>query len=151
MAGGKIAFLIKDPIIRKFFLMVNPFNSSVADDRSRIIDFAFGIAINKDIVRRVLAKHYRPAGSHGRSWLSFIGHAKDSLWSIDLFRCESILLRSHWVMVVMDVFTLRIIGFGVDRASWGHDKINALLSGDVRSRASKDVSYSCAIDRPDDA
>jgi hypothetical protein len=33
---------------------------------------------------------------------------KDSLWSVDLFRCESILLRSHWVMVVMDVFTRRI-------------------------------------------
>src|SRR5262245_48485254 len=41
---------------------------------------------------------------------------KDSLWSVDLFRCESILLRSHWVMVVMDVFTRRIIGFGVERA-----------------------------------
>jgi hypothetical protein len=25
-------------------------------------------------------------------------------------------LRSHWVMVVMDVFTRRIIGFGVERA-----------------------------------
>ena len=50
------------------------------------------------------------------SWPSFIGHVKDSLWSVDLFRCESILLRSHWVMVVMDVFTRRIIGFGVERA-----------------------------------
>src|SRR5476649_23498 len=75
---------------------------------------AFGIDINKDIVRRVLAKHYRPeAGTDGPSWLSFIGHVKDSLWSMDLFRCESILLRAHWVMVVMDVFTRRIIGFGV--------------------------------------
>jgi hypothetical protein len=78
---------------------------------------AFGIDVDKDIVRRVLAKHYRPeAGSDGRSWLSFIGHMKDSLWSVDLFRCESIFLRSHWVMVVMDVFTRRIIGFGVERA-----------------------------------
>jgi putative transposase len=76
-----------------------------------------GIDIDKDIVRRVLAKHYRPeAGTDGPSWLSFIGHMKDSLWSVDLFRCESILLRSHWVMVVMDVFTRRIIGFGVERA-----------------------------------
>ena len=60
---------------------------------------------------------YRPeAGTDGPSWLrSFIGHVKDSLWSVDLFRCESILLRSHWVMVVMDVFTRRIIGFGVER------------------------------------
>jgi putative transposase len=65
----------------------------------------------------VLAKHYRPgAGSDGPSWLSFVGHMKDSLWSVDLFRCESIILRSHWVMVVMDVFTRRIIGFGVERA-----------------------------------
>jgi putative transposase len=77
----------------------------------------FGIDIDKDTVRRVLAKHYRPgAGTDGPTWLSFIGHLKDSLWSVDLFRCESILLRSHWVMVVMDVFTRRIIGFGVERA-----------------------------------
>ena len=82
------------------------------------IAHAFGIDINKDIVRRVLGKHYRPeAGTDGPSWLSFIGHMKDSLWSVDLFRCESILLRSHWVMVVMDVFTRRIIGFGVDRSA----------------------------------
>ena len=77
---------------------------------------AFDIEINKDVVRRVLEKHYRPgySGSNGPSWLTFIAHTKDSLWSVDLFRCESILLRSHWVMVVMDVFTRRIIGFGVE-------------------------------------
>ncbi|MGH8754795.1 MAG: hypothetical protein ACREU0_03025, partial [Burkholderiales bacterium] len=44
-----------------------------------------------------------------------IGHAKDSLWSLDLFRCESISLQSYWVMVVIDVFTRRIIGFGIER------------------------------------
>ena len=38
---------------------------------------------------------------------------KDSLWSIDLFRCESMLLKSHWVMVIMDQFTRRVIGFAV--------------------------------------
>jgi putative transposase len=37
---------------------------------------------------------------------------KDSLWSLDLFRCESIAVRTHWIMVVMDQFTRRIIGFG---------------------------------------
>jgi hypothetical protein len=38
----------------------------------------------------VLAKHYRPGpdSGHGPSWLTFIGHLKDSLWSTDLFRCE---------------------------------------------------------------
>ena len=34
-----------------------------------------------------------------------------------MFRCESILLRSHWVMLVMDVFTRRLVGFGVERAN----------------------------------
>jgi len=38
---------------------------------------------------------------------------KDSLWSVDLFRCESMLLRTHWVMEVMDQFSRRIIGFWV--------------------------------------
>ena len=81
------------------------------------IAHAFGVDIDKDVVRRVLAKHYRPgdSGTNGPSWLTFIAQTKDSLWSLDLFRCESILLRSHWVLVVMDVFTRRIIGFGVER------------------------------------
>jgi hypothetical protein len=46
-----------------------------------------------------------------------IGHVKGSLRSIDLFRCESILLRSHWALVMMDALTRRIVGFGVDGAS----------------------------------
>ena len=68
------------------------------------ISSAFGIEINKDVVRRILIHHYRPVpGRDSPSWLTVIGHAKDSLWSVDLFRCESILLKSYWVMVVMDV------------------------------------------------
>ena len=63
-------------------------------------------------------KHYRPApGGTGPSWLSFIGHTTDSLWSVDLFRCESIVLRSYWVLVVMDQFTRRLIGVGVHRGA----------------------------------
>ena len=81
------------------------------------ISQTFGVDIDKDVVRRVLAQHYRPGGgsTRGPSWLTLIAHSKDSLWSADLFRCESILLRSFWVLVVMDVFTRRIIGFGVAR------------------------------------
>ena len=78
------------------------------------IALAFAVDIDKDVVRRVLATHYRPAPrSGGPSWLTFLGHAKDSLWSIDLFRCESATLRSHWVLVVMDHYTRRIVGFGI--------------------------------------
>src|SRR5450631_266046 len=34
----------------------------------------------------------------------------------DLFRCESIVLKSYWVMVVMDHFTRRIVGVGAGAA-----------------------------------
>ena len=78
------------------------------------IGLTFDIQIDKDVVRRVLATHYRPEpDSNGPSWLTFLGHAKDSLWSIDSFRCESAILRSHWVLVVMDQYTRRIVGFGI--------------------------------------
>ena len=78
------------------------------------IALAFDIPIDKDVVRRILASHYRPEkDSGGPSWLTFLGHMKDSLWSIDLFRCESAILRTHWILVVMDQYTRRIIGFGV--------------------------------------
>jgi hypothetical protein len=56
------------------------------------IAYTFGIEIDKDVVRRVLAQHYHPGpdDDDGPSWLTVIGHTKDSLWSVDLFRCESI-------------------------------------------------------------
>ncbi|HUE88786.1 MAG TPA: integrase core domain-containing protein [Vicinamibacterales bacterium] len=79
---------------------------------ARIISHTFGVDIDKNVVYRLLSKHYRPAPG-GPSWLSFIGHTRDSLWSMDLFRCESIVLRSYWVLVVMDQFTRRLVGVGV--------------------------------------
>ena len=40
----------------------------------------FGLEIDKDVVRRVLAKHYRPeTRAHESSWLTVLGHTKDSL------------------------------------------------------------------------
>ena len=78
------------------------------------IAHAFGIEIDKDVVRRVLATRARPKPhSDGPSWLTLIAQAKDSVWSVDLFRVESVVLRSHWVLLVMDIFTRRIIGFGI--------------------------------------
>ncbi len=75
---------------------------------------AFGVVISRFAVGRILRKNMKllPAGG-GPSWLTYIGHLKDSLWSVDMFRCESINLKSHWVMIVMDQFTRRIIGFAV--------------------------------------
>jgi len=109
------------------------------------IALAFGIQIDKDMVRRILASHYRPKPDiGGPSWLTLIGHLKDSLWSLDLFRCESATLRTHWVLVVMDQYTRRIIGFGVQagtvngltlcrmfhRAIRGHGSMPKYLSSD---------------------
>src|SRR5207247_5176525 len=84
------------------------------------IALAIAIPIPKDVVRRVLAVRYRPApDSAGPSWLTVLGHAKDSLWSLDLFRCESAVLRTHWVLVVMDHCTRRIVGCAVHRGVGG--------------------------------
>ncbi len=90
---------------------------------------AFGIALNKDVVRRILARHYppRPDGG-GPSWLAAIGHTKDRLWSVDLFRAESILLKSYWILVVMDVYTRRIIGFGVAAANLDGSRVGRMFN-----------------------
>ena len=58
------------------------------------IALAFGIPIDKHG-----SKDSRLSLSTGRAfrgpfWLTFLGHMKDSLWSIDLFRCESATLRT---------------------------------------------------------
>jgi putative transposase len=80
------------------------------------ITLAFGIPIDRDVVRRILAARYQPKPhAAGPSWLTVLGHAKDSLWSLDLFRCESAILHTHGVLVVMDQWTRRIVGFGVHR------------------------------------
>ena len=79
---------------------------------------AFGLDISPYAVGRILRNQHAkfPTGG-GPSRLTFIGNMKDSLWSLDLFRCESISLKSHWVMVVMDQFSRRIIGFSIHLGS----------------------------------
>ena len=100
------------------------------------ITLAFGVGIDKDVVRRILGKHYRPeSGSGGPSWLTFLGQAKDSLWSIDLFRCESLSLRTHWVLVVMDQFTRRIIGFGIHRGTVDGPSLIAMFQQAIQGQS----------------
>jgi hypothetical protein len=45
------------------------------------IALAFAVEIDKDIVRRILSVHYRPE-SAGPSWLTFLGHTKDSFCGV---------------------------------------------------------------------
>lgn len=77
------------------------------------LSHACDIDINKDLVRRVLARHFNlsPSTTDGPSWLTFLAQMKGSLWSVDFFQTESINLRTYVVMVVMDVFSRRVIGF----------------------------------------
>ena len=100
---------------------------------ARIISLTFGVEIDKNVVYRVLATHYRPSpGGTGPSWLSFLGHATDSLWSVDLFRCESVVLRSYWVLVVMDQFTRRIVDLGVHRGAVDGSGLCRMFSEAIR-------------------
>jgi len=103
------------------------------------INKTFGTNIDKDVVRRILAVHYRPnPGNAGPSWLSFLGHTKDSLWSIDLFRCESILLNSHRVLVVMDQLTRRIVGLGIHAGNVDGIALCRMLNTAVSSQGTPD-------------
>jgi putative transposase len=78
------------------------------------INHAFGIKIDKDVVRRVLAIHFRPnPGADGPSWLTLIAHAKDSVWCVDLARrweceIESMIALARDFVAVIDVATSEI-------------------------------------------
>ncbi len=75
---------------------------------------SFGINISCFTVGRILRKYRKSLpGGRGPSWLTFLDHTKDSLWSVDLFRCESIDLKTHWVILVVDQFSRTITGFAV--------------------------------------
>jgi transposase InsO family protein len=77
--------------------------------------------------------------------LSFIGHTTDSLWSVDLFRCESIVLRSYWVLVVMDQFTRRLVGFGVHCGVLTGADVCRMLNAAFTDRAHRDISVPITI------
>jgi len=100
------------------------------------IALAFGIPLNKDVVRRILAVRRPAPDSSGPSWLTVLGLTKDSLWSLDLFRCESAVLRTHWVLVVMDHCTRRIVGFGVQRGVVDGEGLCRMFNSATRCQAS---------------
>jgi hypothetical protein len=65
------------------------------------IALAFNIQIDKDIVRRILARHYRPAqDSGGPSWLTFLGQSRKSL------RLCFVGLRIRWIDPIAEVSEL---------------------------------------------
>jgi hypothetical protein len=54
---------------------------------------------------------YRPEvdSPGGPSWLRFLGHSKDSLWSWDVCPCALATLRTRWVLVGIDQGRRRVI------------------------------------------
>jgi transposase InsO family protein len=70
-----------------------------------------GYTSSQETVRRILRNADFGLPDDGPSWLSFLGSQVDSLWSVDMFKVESLLLQTHWVMVVMDQFSREISGF----------------------------------------
>jgi putative transposase len=85
----------------------------------------------------LLAAHYQSSpGDNGPSWLTFPGHTRDSPWSIDLFRCKSILLKSHWVLVIMDQLTLHIVGFAIHSGDFGGVALCHMYNSAISSRGS---------------
>jgi len=104
-----------NPELIKAIVAIKQRNPQYGSPRiAMMISHIFDIKINKDIVRRILQSHYKPDPTYtnGPSWLSFIGNMKNSLWSVNLFKCKSITLKSHWVMVVMDICSRKITDFG---------------------------------------
>jgi hypothetical protein len=84
------------------------------------MSYALGVDVNTDVVRRILQQHCAPGpNSNGPSWLTALAlaHAKDSLWSLGLFRCESITLRSCGVLAIIDVFSRRFVGLAVEHGA----------------------------------
>ena len=62
-----------------------------------------------------------------------------------MFRCESILLKSYWVMAVMDVFARRIIGFGIEAGFIDGISVCRMFGAAIRGQAlPKRVSTDCA-------
>ncbi|MEZ4742768.1 MAG: hypothetical protein R3B45_10020 [Bdellovibrionota bacterium] len=91
------------------------------------------IEIDESLVRRIFKKYYKPWPGGGPSWLAPIGCAPDRLWSLDLFRIESIFLKSYWIMLVMDQYTRKIVGFAVHESSLTGESIcfmfNKIIAG----------------------
>ena len=93
-----------DPEIIKVVIEFKRFNPRCGCRRiANQLSSTFGIDLDKEEVRRILGAHYKPSpNSQGPSWLNLLGHSKDSLWSMGLFQAESINLKTHWILVVMD-------------------------------------------------
>ena len=105
------------------------------------INKAFGVNIDKDVVRRVLAKHYRPKPyGDGPSWLTFFRHTNESLWSIALFQRKPIIQRIHSSLLAIGQRTRRIIDCGITGCHFDQTVYSLPAAGIPVIEASKSLS-----------
>jgi hypothetical protein len=64
-----------------------------------------------------------------------IGKLTDDLRSVDLLRCESIGVKSYCAMVVMDLFTRRIVGVSAEPAHIGGVAVRRMFSEAIARQA----------------
>src|SRR5450631_1792868 len=83
---GVGAFLVSPKRLPKIAIGIRPstllrFHRALVQRKYRLlIAHAFDIQIDKDVVRRILARYFRsPSGTKGPSWLTLIGDLTDSL------------------------------------------------------------------------
>ena len=67
----------------------------------RIISQTFGVDIDKNVVHRGAGETLSSSPGRNRALVVVVRrHTTDSLWSVDLLRCASIVLQRDWVRVV---------------------------------------------------
>ena len=74
-----------------------------------------GHQISDTTVLRILRKHgfHLDPVKQGASWISFLSDTFNGTWSLDFFRVESVSLRTFVIMVVMDIYSRKIIGIAI--------------------------------------
>jgi len=100
-----------------------------------------GVAVSEESARRTLLKSYGGNPGGGPSWLSFLGTQANSLWSLDLFQVESMRLKTHWALVVMDQWSRKIVGFAVSPTPVTGIGLAAMFSSSMGSSNPKRLSH----------
>jgi len=74
-----------------------------------------GHKIDARTVRRILKRNGFDGDPDlsGPSWLSFIGNTLNGLWSVDLCLSFSVFQKIYVIMVVLDIFSRKSIGYAV--------------------------------------
>jgi len=100
----------------KFIVSIKERNPSYGCEKIALLATnVLEVDINESLIRRILRKYYKPPPGSGPSWLSYVGNDIGKLWSVDFFRVESMFLQSFWVMLVMDQYTRKIVGFSINK------------------------------------